>query len=130
MKIGKLSRREAKQLFRGTFVNGAMDHGRVRQAVTAIISKKPRGYVAILNHFQRLLKLEEARRLAKVESATALGGDQQTSVRNELARTYGPGLNVVFSENPALLGGLRIQVGSDVYDGSVQARLAQLEESF
>jgi F-type H+-transporting ATPase subunit delta len=130
MKIGKLSRREAKQLFRSTFVNGAMDHGRVRLAVTAIISKKPRGYVAILNHFQRLLKLEEARRLAKVESAATLGSDQQASVRNELARTYGPGLNVVFSENPALLGGLRIQVGSDVYDGSVQARLAQLEESF
>jgi F-type H+-transporting ATPase subunit delta len=83
-----------------------------------------------LNHFQRLLKLEEARRLAKVESAAPLGGDQQTSVRNELARTYGPGLNVVFSQNPALLGGLRIQVGSDVYDGSVQARLARLEESF
>jgi hypothetical protein len=42
MKIGKLSRREAKQLFRSTFVNGAMDHGKVRQAVTAIISQKPR----------------------------------------------------------------------------------------
>jgi F-type H+-transporting ATPase subunit delta len=130
MKIGKLSRREAKQLFRSTFVNGTMDPSRVRQAVAAIISQKPRGYVAILSHFQRLLKLEEARRLAKVESAATLDGNQQTSVRNELARTYGPGLNVVFSQNPALLGGLRIQVGSDVYDGSVQARLAQLEESF
>jgi F0F1-type ATP synthase delta subunit len=27
------------------------------------------------------------------------------------------------------LGGLRIQVGSDVYDGSVRARLQSLEES-
>jgi len=130
MKIGKLSRREAKQLFRSTFVNGTMDAGRVRQAVSAIISGKPRGYVAILNHFQRLLKLEEARRLARVESPAVLGEDQRTSVRNELTRVYGPGLNVVFAENPALLGGLRIQVGSDVYDGSVQARLAALQESF
>jgi F0F1-type ATP synthase delta subunit len=29
-----------------------------------------------------------------------------------------------------LIGGLRIQVGSDVYDGSVRARLASLEQSF
>ena len=40
------------------------------------------------------------------------------------------GLNISFAQNPALLGGLRIKVGSDVYDGSVQARLEDLEESF
>jgi len=130
MKIGKLSRRAAKQLFRSTFVNGAMDANRVRQAVSALISRKPRGYISILTHFQRLLKLEEARRLARVESPAVLDEAQRGSLQNELARVYGPGLNVVFAENQALLGGLRIQVGSDVYDGSVQARLAALQESF
>ena len=34
------------------------------------------------------------------------------------------------AQNPALLGGLRIKVGSDVYDGSVQGRLENLVESF
>ena len=34
-----------------------------------------------------------------------------------------------FVLNPALIGGMRIQVGSDVYDGSVQAGLAALEKS-
>jgi len=29
-----------------------------------------------------------------------------------------------------LIGGLRIKVGSDVYDGSIQARLNRLAESF
>ena len=36
----------------------------------------------------------------------------------------------LFAQNPALIGGMRIKVGSDVYDGSVQARLAALQESF
>jgi F-type H+-transporting ATPase subunit delta len=39
-------------------------------------------------------------------------------------------LNISYAQNPALIGGLRIQVGSDVYDGSVQARLNDLRENF
>jgi len=39
-------------------------------------------------------------------------------------------LNLSFEVNPALVGGLRVRVGSDVYDGSVAARLRQLEETF
>jgi F-type H+-transporting ATPase subunit delta len=51
-------------------------------------------------------------------------------VTNKLSRIYGQGLNISFAQNPALLGGLRIKVGSDVYDGSVEARLQSLAESF
>ena len=43
---------------------------------------------------------------------------------------YGPELNTSFADNPALIGGMRISVGSDVYDGSVKAGLAALENSF
>jgi F-type H+-transporting ATPase subunit delta len=32
--------------------------------------------------------------------------------------------------NPALIGGMRIQVSSDVYDGSVRAGLESLQKSF
>jgi len=43
---------------------------------------------------------------------------------------YGAGLNVTFAQNPALIGGMRVKVGSDVYDGSVSGRLAALQEGF
>jgi F0F1-type ATP synthase delta subunit len=39
-------------------------------------------------------------------------------------------LTTSFKENPALIAGMRIKVGSDVYDGSIQAHLAAIEESF
>ena len=74
--------------------------------------------------------MDSARHTAKVESALTLPADLQASVQTGLARVYGPGLNTSFAENPALIGGMRIRVGSDVYDGSVQARLAALEQSF
>ena len=130
MKISKQARRDAKQLFRSCLQNGLMDESRVRQAVSAVIAQKPRGYVAILSQLQRLVKLDVDRRTAKVESAAALAPEQQAAVRDDLGRKYGAGLNLSFTQNPALLGGLRIQVGSDVYDGSVRARLEALRDSF
>ena len=130
MKISKQARREAKELFRSSFVNGVLDENRARQAVSKVAELKPRGYIEILSHFQRLVKLEIERRTAKVESAVALSPEMQTEVTNRLARIYGQGLNISFAQNAALLGGLRIKVGSDVYDGSVQARLDSLAESF
>jgi F-type H+-transporting ATPase subunit delta len=129
MKISKQERREAKQLFRSCVANGVLDENRVRQAVQAVIQKKPRGYLGILSQLERLVKLDIDRRSAKIESAVPLSPDLQAVVKSNLASRYGQGLNISFSQKPELLGGLRIQVGSDVYDGSVRARLQSLEES-
>jgi F-type H+-transporting ATPase subunit delta len=76
------------------------------------------------------VRLEVARRAARIESATALTPRTREQIQSDLSRQYGPGLDFAFLENPALIGGARIQVGGDVYDGSVQGRLAALEESF
>ncbi len=66
MKISKLARREAKELFRTCTVNGLLDENRARQAVDQILALRPRSYLAILTQFQRLLKLDAERRLARV----------------------------------------------------------------
>src|ERR1035437_10331945 len=130
MKISKQAKREAKQLFRSCMVNALLDEDRARQAVQQVIARKPRGYVGILSHFQRLVKLDVERRTARVESPAPLPADLQGIVSGNLNRIYGTGLDISFAQNPALSGGLRIKVGSDVYDGSIQARLNALAESF
>ena len=130
MKANKQARREAKQLFRLCLVNGLLEEGRARQVVQQIVAAKPRGYLATLSYFRRLVELDCARHTAKIESALALPADLQAGVQTGLARAYGPGLTTSFAENRALIGGMRIRVGSDVSAGSVQARLAALEQSF
>ena len=67
---------------------------------------------------------------ARVESAVSLSADLRADVAGRMEKIYGAGLNILFSENPALIGGLRIQVGSDLYDGSLKTRLERLEQSF
>lgn len=111
-------------------MDGRLDDNKVRQVVQRVIASKPRGYLAILSHFQRLVKLELDRRTARVESPVPLAEAEQAAIRANLARRYGEGLMFSFTQTPGLIGGMRVQVGSDVFDGSVQARLAGLETSF
>jgi F-type H+-transporting ATPase subunit delta len=85
-----------------------------------------RGAVAILSGFARLVRLDLDRRTARVESAAPLAPDLRKEIRNGLVRVYGPGLRTMFERNEDLIGGLRIKVGSDVYDDSVRAKLAAL----
>ena len=129
MKISKQARRDGKTLFNICRVDGVLDESRVRQAVSSVIAQKPRGYLATLSHFQRLVKLDIERRTARVESAAPLPDELATSVKAELAWRYGQNLNVSFVVNKDLIGGLRVKVGSDVYDGSIRARLNELAEA-
>ena len=130
MKGTKQSRRLAKQLFKSCQIDDQLNADRVRKAVSLLIEQKPRGYFGILQYLQRLVKLDEASRSARVESAVALGQAQQQDVRNSLKRLKGGDVTVAFATNPSLIGGMRVKIGDDVYDGSVKTRLASLSESF
>ncbi len=130
MRVDKRSRRNAKSLFRSCLVDGTLDGDRVRRVVETLVSANQRECPAILSHFGRLVKLELARCSATVETASPLPADLQAAVEASLKRRYGAALSVAFTRRPDLIGGMRIQVGSDVYDGSVLAGLAALERSF
>jgi F-type H+-transporting ATPase subunit delta len=130
MTRNKLAKREAKQLFRLCMVDALLDEGRVRQVAQHVSAAGYRYCPAVLAHFLRLVKLDQARHTANVESATPLPEDLQASTQASLTRLYGPGLITAFVHRPSLIGGMRVQVGSDVYDGSVKAALEALEKSF
>jgi F-type H+-transporting ATPase subunit delta len=130
MSRNKQTKRDAKELFRLCLVNGLLDEGRVREVVRRVADSRNRNRFKFLSYFRRLVELDHARHTATVENATPVSADMQASIRAGLSRTYGPGLNTTFAQNPELIGGMRIKVGSDVYDSSVKARLAALQARF
>jgi F-type H+-transporting ATPase subunit delta len=122
--------RKAKKLFRLCLVSGWLDEDKVRQVVHKILAGRPRGYLRILRQFGRLLKVQEEQRSARVECAVPWTPEIESSVRRRIERLYGPRIATVFAHNPHLIGGMRIRVGSDVYDGSILNELRALEKSF
>ena len=55
-----------------------------------------------------------------------------SAIRSEilanLKKKYSNDLTAEFVINPQLLGGMRIRVGSDVWDGTVRGRLERLQQ--
>lgn len=127
MKLNKEARKMSRELFNTSFVEGALDPAKVRSHVQALITRKPRQYVNVLKNYQRLLRLELEKRHAIIESAAALSPDTAARVVEDLKARYGRDLTADFKITPELIGGLRIRVGNDVWDGSVQGRLTRLQ---
>jgi F-type H+-transporting ATPase subunit delta len=114
-------------LFRVCQVDGRLDAERVRLVTQRVAGSGRRGTLAILGDISRLVRLDRDGHRAIVESATPLPDSQRINLERDLARVYGQGLETSFEVNPRLIGGMRIRVGSDVYDASVRAKLAALE---
>jgi len=130
MKVSKQARRDAKLLFKGCLKNGVLQEDSVTKTVQAVVDRKPRAYIQILNHLLKLVKTDIHSRTARIESADSLDDATRKSVEKLLVDRYGTSLMISFDVNPALIGGMRIQVGSDVYDASIRSRLQKIEESF
>src|SRR4051794_14382860 len=126
MKINKEIRQVSRDLLRSSFTDGQLDQGRIAQMVKWLIDKKPRNYIAILDNFKRLLRLEIEKRTATIETASSLAPEAGQQIVDNLKRRYGTDLTTNFVVNPELLGGMRIRVGSDVWDSSVRNRLQRL----
>ena len=128
MKISKEIRQLSRKLVRGSYVDGTLDRERINSLVQSIVAQKPRSYIQLLENYQRLLRLEIEKRKTTIESATELDPEAGRKIIAGLEHKYGAGLTADFVVNSALLGGVRVRVGSDVWDASVRNRLERLQQ--
>ncbi|MEO6848189.1 MAG: F0F1 ATP synthase subunit delta [Chthoniobacterales bacterium] len=128
MKISREARKLARELFKLSLVNGRLDSKRVSEIVDSVAAKKPRNYFQILKELQRLIRLETEKHHAIVESAVALDAASSQAIEKSLKTRFGNHITTEFKTSPALIGGLRIRLASDVWDGSVLSRLNLLKE--
>jgi F-type H+-transporting ATPase subunit delta len=130
MKINKEIRQLSRQMLRASFTDGQLDSGRIASLVESLIARRPRNCIAILQNYRRLLRLEVEKRRARVETASELDRENSSKLIANLKKKYGEDLTTEFIVNPQLLGGMRIRVGSDVWDGTVRDRLERLQQQF
>ena len=128
MKLSREARRQTKELFELAMVDGRLDADRLGRIATEITERKPRSYVQMLKFLTRLARLEAAKHHAVIESATPLADAIRAEITSSLIARFGE-ITAEFHHSPELIGGLRVRLGSDVWDGSVQSRLEALKQS-
>jgi F-type H+-transporting ATPase subunit delta len=83
---------------------------------------------AIVAEFDRLVRRREERKLALVTTAVPLTGSEREELQSKLLERFGPDLEFQYEVDASIIGGVRLQVGDKVIDGSVAGKLAALRE--
>jgi F-type H+-transporting ATPase subunit delta len=122
MKISREARQEARSLYRSCLEDGQLVPERILAVVAEVLQKQPRGYLAIVERIKSLVALEVNRRTHIVRSAVELP-DQGASIFQSLQKTFGVPLARRYHVQPELIGGMSVQVGSDIWDGSIERKL-------
>ena len=119
-----------------------------RDLLDAIVAREGllrpvRNFLAVLIDHRRIAMLEEVvrdfeqernRRLgfaeADVSSARALGDSEKRLLESQIEKLTGRKVYARYSQDPSLLGGAVVRVGSTIYDGSVLGRLQKIRDNF
>lgn len=82
----------------------------------------------ILSDFSKMA--DEARQTveAKVSSVKKLSAEQEKSLQEALAKTTGKNIRLVCESHPELIGGIKVQVGDRVWDGTIIHALDRMRE--
>ena len=75
-------------------------------------------------------QLNERLGIADVEvvSARELGAEEKRMLETQIAKTTGMTVRARYLQDPAVMGGAIVRVGSTIYDGSVRGQLQKLRE--
>lgn len=95
------------------------------------VGSNPRGLHAAraADEFAEIIVKRQNRYIARVTSAINLSQAQLERLGRALNAVYGRELKLDVSVEPAVLGGLRVQVGDEVIDGTVETRMSDLSRS-
>lgn len=113
-----------------TLITTLLD-GKVSAQTLAIVRhllQLPRGrrIGALLRHAASVVADQSGLAVATVTSAKPIAAAQLERLQKGLAQSYGKELRINAVVDPALIGGIRVQVGDDVIDGSVASKLNEL----
>lgn len=126
-----LTREGAAPELRLSLVEGLLS-GKVNPATLVLASEavaRPRGRTLeqALENFGHLVAERAKRYVAVVRSAVALSENQQSRLGAALSRAYGRDIHLNIEVAPEIVGGLSIQVGDEVIDGTIAGRIADAQ---
>lgn len=126
MRGDKKTKLLAKQLFKLSLINGTVSPEQVAGVLGYIEKVQPRHPLALLKLYHRAIVTEVAKSRAIVEHAGSVSDATLKLIEGAMSRKYSRRVTATAQPSPKLLAGLRVRVGSDIYESSVAGQLATL----
>lgn len=124
----KLGDPAAKAQLASKVFSGKLSAGALGVVTHVVANPRGRRVNAALTEAARVAADQGGLELATVTVAAPLTGAQQEKLAALLEQSAGRKVKVTTVVDPALIGGVRIQMADDVIDGSVRARLEDLRQ--
>jgi F-type H+-transporting ATPase subunit delta len=119
----------ARKLFKASLVEGSLAPERVTGVLQWVGQTRPAHALALLRAYRRLVEAEIGRGEAIVECAGDVSPEGIRQIADAMARRYRRPVTAVAKPCPALVAGVRVRVGCDVYENSIVSQLAHLSET-
>ncbi|MDR1009694.1 MAG: F0F1 ATP synthase subunit delta [Opitutaceae bacterium] len=127
MKADKRTTQFARQLYKLSLgADGRLSSERVAAVLACIEKTKPARALALLQTYHRHLAAEVGRSQALIEHAGPVSDALVAQIAAAMTKKYNRPITPAPKPAPALLAGLRIRVGDDLYDASAHGALEQL----
>ena len=115
--------KDRKTALVNTLLDGKVSPETLRLAVQAAVAPRGTRTEQALDHYLEAAAARRRQLVAEVVAANPLTETQRTRLSTALRRIYGRDIRINLDVDPEVLGGLRIQVGGELIDSTVLARL-------
>ncbi len=129
MRADKKTKLLAKQLFKLSLDNGILSAEHVSGVLGYVEKIQPRHPLSLLKLYHRAIATEFARSRALVEHAGPVGEATLKLIEGAMSQKYKRPITAIAKASPKLLAGLRVRVGSDLYESTVAGQLAALSSA-
>ena len=125
----KQAQQLAHRLFKLSVVDGLVSPAFVAGVLEYVEKHQPANPVLVLKAYRRLVATELAKSNALIEHAGSISDAILQSIAAVMTQKYRRPIAATARPNPALIAGLRVRVGDDIYESSVASQLATLAAS-
>lgn len=126
MPSSRPSQQLARHLCQLSLVDGQVSPELVTAVLAFLQQHPPRHLLTVLKDYRRLVARQLALHHARVEHAGAIDAAILGALAAALSRKYRRPITATAQPNPALIAGLRIRIGDDLYEASIAGQLAAL----
>lgn len=128
-----LSNSNADLTGRATLVRGLLsdkaNEVTIRLAELSATGFGGRGFAAAAARLVELVAEKREQRIAYVTVATPLSEDQETELAEKLSQIYRQPVHTMVTVDAKTIGGVSVQIGYDLYDGTVARRLTEARKA-